>query len=506
MTRSAGFAHLVGAGPGDPGLLTVAGRRALERAEVVVYDRLGTEALMPLCRPGALLLNAGKAPGRQAMTQEQINACLVEHVAAGKRVVRLKGGDPFVFGRGGEEAEALAREGLAYEVIPGITSAIAAPAYAGIPVTHRGLATSFTVVTGHEDPTKPSEQTDWAALAAVPGTLIILMGMGRLAAISERLIAGGRPAGQPAAAVQWGTTPRQRRVVSTLGELPGAVAEAGLGSPAVVVVGPVAALAPAIDWIERRPLRGRRVVVTRSRMQASALGDRLRALGAEVVELPTIRIAPLPEDAAAAALLDGVRDRTHLVLTSVNGVDEVFARLAAHGRDARSLSPETTVIAIGPATAGRLAENGVRADLVPERFVAEGILDALPDDLAGASVLVARARGSRPKLVDELRARGALVDELLLYEAVPERATPEALDAALGADHLTFTASSTVTAFMDLLDGAARARLADSGPRVVSIGPITSATARERGLTVHAEAAEHTIPGLVDALLVDVAR
>jgi uroporphyrinogen III methyltransferase/synthase len=330
--------------------------------------------------------------------------------------------------------------------------------------------------------------------------------MGRLAAISERLIAGGRPAGQPAAAVQWGTTPRQRRVVSTLGELPGAVAEAGLGSPAVVVVGPVAALAPAIDWIERRPLRGRRVVVTRSRMQASALGDRLRALGAEVVELPTIRIAPLPEDAAAAALLDGVRDRTHLVLTSVNGVDEVFARLAAHGRDARSLSPETTVIAIGPATAGRLAENGVRADLVPERFVAEGILDALPDDLAGASVLVARARGSRPKLVDELRARGARVDELLLYEAVPERATPEALDAALGADHLTFTASSTVTAFMDLLDGAARARLADSGPRVVSIGPITSATARERGLTVHAEAAEHTIPGLVDALLADIAR
>jgi uroporphyrinogen III methyltransferase/synthase len=306
--------------------------------------------------------------------------------------------------------------------------------------------------------------------------------------------------------VQWGTTPRQRSVVSTLAELPQAVADAGLGSPAVVVVGPVAALAPTIDWIERRPLRGRRVVVTRSRTQASALGDRLRALGAEVIELPTIRIAPLPEDAAAAALLDGVRERTHLVLTSVNGVDELFARLAARGRDARSLSCETMIVAIGPATAERLAGHGVRADLVPERFVAEGILDALPGDLSGASVLVARARGSRPKLVDELRGRGARVDELLLYEAVPEDATPEALEAALGADHLTFTASSTVTAFMDLLDDDARARLADAGPRVVSIGPITSATARERGLTVHAEASEHTIPGLVDALLADVAR
>lgn len=497
-----GIVHLVGAGPGDPGLLTVAGRRALERADVVVHDRLGTAQLLGLCRTDAALIDAGKAPGDVAMTQEQINACLVEHAAAGRRVVRLKGGDPFVFGRGGEEAQALAARGLAYEVIPGITSAIAAPAYAGIPVTHRGVATSFTVVTGHEDPAKPAEQTDWAALAAVPGTLVILMGMGRLARIAERLIAGGRPADQPAAAVQWGTTPRQRRVVSTLGGLAEAVAREGLGSPAVVVVGDVAGLAPAIGWLERRPLLGRRVVVTRSRAQAGVLSDRLRALGAEVLELPTITIRALPEDAAGAALLDGIADRDLLVVTSANGVDALFARLEARGLDARALSPRTTVVAIGPATAERLRAHGVRADLVPQRYVAEGILDALDGtSLDGASVLVARARGSRAALVDGLRARGAHVHELLLYEAVALPAERDDLDAALAADAITFTASSTVTAFMGLLDDTRRARVTEGGPAVISIGPITSATVAEAGLAVAAEAGEHTIPGVVDAVV-----
>ena len=500
-----GIAYLVGAGPGDSGLLTVAGRRALESAEVVLHDRLGTGALLDLCPPDAVLVNAGKAPGDVAMTQDQINAALVEHVGAGRRVVRLKGGDPFVFGRGGEVAVAPAAAGLAFEVVPGITSAIAAPAYAGIPVTHRGVATSFTVVTGHEDPAKPAEQTDWAALAAVPGTLIILMGMGRLAGITERLIAGGRPADQPAAAVQWGTTPRQRRLISTLGDLPEAVSAAGLGSPAVVVVGPVAALASSIGWLERRPLLGKRIVVTRSRLQASALSERLRNLGAEVIELPAIRIAALPEGPAEAALIESAPARSHLVFTSVNGVDEFFARLAARGQDARSLSPDTMVVAIGPATADRLHVHGVRADLVPERFVAEGILDAMADiDLSGASVLVARARGSRPELVDGLRERGARVDELLLYEAVSERATPAQIEAALTADVVTFTASSTVTAFMGMLGEAEREALA-SGPRVVSIGPITSATARAEGLTVAVEATAHTIPGMIDALLADLA-
>jgi uroporphyrinogen III methyltransferase/synthase len=501
-----GIVHLVGAGPGDPGLLTIAGRRALERADVVVHDRLGTGELLSLCRPGAELIDAGKAPGRVPMGQREINATLVEHGLRGRRVVRLKGGDPFVFGRGGEEAQALAAAGVPFEVVPGITSAIAAPAYAGIPVTHRGLATSFTVVTGHEDPGKPAEQTDWAALARVPGTLVILMGMGRLEEIAEALVAGGRPPDEPAAAVQWGTTPRQRRAVATLGTLAARVRAQGLGAPAVVVVGPVAGLAESVGWLEQRPLLGRRVVVTRARVQASELSQRLRELGAGVVELPAIRIEPLPDGPQLEAALEGLGGYGLIVVTSVNGVEALFDRMAARGRDARALPADATVVAIGPATAGRLADHGVRADLVPERFVAEGILEALADrPLDGVRALVARARGARPDLVDGLRARGARVDELELYAAVPQPADPADREAALTADYLTFTASSTVRSFVGLLDPEDRARLNGAVPRVVSIGPITSATAREEGLTVHAEAAEHTIPGLVEALLADAA-
>jgi uroporphyrinogen III methyltransferase/synthase len=500
-----GIVHLVGAGPGDPGLLTVAGRRALEEADVVVHDRLGTEQLLPLCRRGARLIDAGKAPGRAALTQEQINATLVEHGAAGSRVVRLKGGDPFVFGRGGEEAQALTAADVPYVVVPGVTSAIAAPAYAGIPITHRGVATAFTVVTGHEDPDKPSEQTDWAALAATGGTLSILMGMGRLAGIAEALIAGGRSPDEPAAAVQWGTTPRQRSVVATLATLPERVREAGLGSPAVVVVGPVAALAPEIGWREG-PLLGRTVVVTRARAQASGLTDRLRALGASVVELPAIRIRPLEETPEDAAMVAGIGSYGMVVLTSVNGVDALFGRLGGLGRDARAIPEEATVVAIGPATAERLMQHGVRPDVVPERFVAEGILEALAErPLEGVRVLVARAMGARPDLVDGLAEMGALVDELELYEAVPEAASDGARQAALAADWLTFTASSTVRAFLGLLGDDERAALR-GGPRVISIGPVTSATAREEGLEVHAEAREHTIAGLIDALLADAGR
>jgi uroporphyrinogen III methyltransferase/synthase len=495
-----GFVHLVGAGPGDPDLITVRGRRALEEAEVVVLDRLGTEALVGLVRPDALRVDAGKAPGRAAMTQEEINAELVRHAKEGRRVVRLKGGDPFVFGRGGEEAEALARAGVPFAVVPGITSAIAAPGAAGIPVTHRGVATAFTVVTGHEDPAKPSEQTDWGALARVPGTLVVLMGMGRLERIAQALMDGGRAPDEPAAVVQWGTTPRQRHVVATLGTLPDAVTAAGVGPPAVVVVGAVAGLAAVIGGAG--PLRGRRVVVTRARAQASDLSATLRALGAEVAELPAIRIAPVaggPEIDAAVAALD---EYDLVVLTSVNGVDQLFARMAERGRDARALPASATVVAIGPATAERLAGHGVRADVVPERFVAEGILDALAGrDLAGRRVLVARAREARPELVDGLRERGARVDEVALYDTLVERPEPGELEAALGADYVTFTASSTVRAFTGLLGPAERERL--NGLRVVSIGPVTTRAARDAGLEVHVEASEFTIPGLVAALVAD---
>ncbi|MCC6830991.1 MAG: uroporphyrinogen-III C-methyltransferase [Thermoleophilia bacterium] len=499
-----GHVALVGAGPGDPGLLTVRGRELLGSAEAVVLDRLGTAQLIPFINPSARLVDAGKAPGRQALTQDQTNRTLVDLAREGLRVVRLKGGDPFVFGRGGEEAIALRDAGIPYEVVPGITSSIAAPAYAGIPVTHRAVATSFTVVTGHEDPTKDGDQTDWEVLARVPGTLVVLMGMGRLQGIADRLIAGGRPADQPAAAVQWGTTPRQRQVVATLATLPAAVAEAGLGNPAVVVIGDVAGLSGSVGWLGDRPLAGRRVVVTRARAQASGLSASLARLGAEVVELPVIRVAPIASSPDIDAMAARIGEYRMVVLTSVNGVEQLFARLRDHGRDARSISPDALAVAIGPATAEALDAHGVVPGLVPERFVAEGILEALGGrDLTGVTVLVARARGSRPELVDGLRALGADVHEVHLYETLAEAPPEQELERARDADYLTFTASSTVRRFVDLL-GPGGAATRGRG-RVVSIGPVTSATARELGMDVQVEAAEHTIPGLLDALLADAA-
>ncbi len=499
-----GTVYLVGAGPGDPGLLTVRGRELLSRADVVVHDRLGTAALLPLCRADARLMNAGKAPGRVAMTQDEINAALVDAARTATTVVRLKGGDPFVFGRGGEEAEVLAAAGIPFEVVPGITSAIAAPAYAGVPVTHRAVATGFTVVTGHEDPDKPSEQTDWAALARVPGTLVLLMAMGRLGRIADALMAAGRPPDQPVAVVRNGTLPEQEVLTATLATVAREVAARGLRPPAVVVIGETAALAGRIAWAAARPLAGRSVVVTRARAQASALSARLRELGAAPIEVPAIRIEPLVPGSEDAAALDRLADYRLIVLTSVNGVDRLFALLAARGADARAFDPATTIVAIGPGTAERLAANGVRADLVPERFVAEGILEALADrDLRGVSTLVARARGSRPDLVDGLRVRGAEVDEVLLYEAVAEAPDPALLARALDADYLTFTASSTVRSFLAQLDDAGTAALRTGGPRVVSIGPVTSSTLRDAGLRVDVEAGTHDIPGLVAALLAD---
>jgi uroporphyrinogen III methyltransferase / synthase len=498
--NTAGIAFLVGAGPGDPGLITVRGMALLREADVVVADRLGTERLLSECRSDAEIIDAGKAPGRVALTQDEINATLVEYVQAGKRVVRLKGGDPFVFGRGGEEVQALLRAGLAVEVVPGITSAIGAPAYAGVPVTHRAVSTSFTVITGHEDPTKESEQTDWDALAKIPGTLVILMGMGRLAAICERLVAGGRSLDQPVAVVQWGTTQRQREVRGTLATIADDCAREGIGSPAVTVVGDVAGL-PDLDWRPpRRPLAGRRIVVTRARAQASELRDRLETLGAEVIELPVIRIVPVGSSPEIAAALDGLADYDYVVLTSPNGARCLFERLAERGLDARAFESATRIVAIGPGTADALADGGIRADVVPERFIAEGILDALTgEELSGRRVLVARAREARDTLIDGLRERDASVDVVALYDTVTETPTSEQVAAALSADTITFTASSTVTSFMALLRDEDRAKLSDL--RVVSIGPVTSATVRAAGLEVHAEATEHTIPGLVAALL-----
>lgn len=498
---SEGIVYLIGAGPGDPGLITVRGRAALMKADVVLYDRLGTEALMHLCRPDARLIDVGKAPDRVAMTQDETTALLVQLGKEGHVVARLKGGDPFVFGRGAEEAEALVQAGVRCLVVPGITSAIGAPSAAGIPVSYRAMATGFTVVTGHEDPTKDAEQNDWDLLAKVPHTLIVLMGMGRLPAIAERLIAAGRPADQPAAAIQWGTTPRQRSVVATLGTLPQRVQEEGLGNPAILVFGEVVSREPGLARAGRGPLAGKTVVVTRARAQASDLRSGLELLGAQVIEMPVIRIAPITQSPELDAALADVAGYDILIFTSANGVDETAARMAERGMDARALRPDQSVVAIGPATATALAGHGIRADLVPERFVGEAVLEALAaTPVEGRRVLIARARDARPLVADGLRARGALVDDVAVYETLAERPADDVVQAALDADLITFTSSSTVTNTLALLDDDQRARLA-AGPLVASIGPVTSDTAREAGLVVATEADEHDIPGLMRAVL-----
>lgn len=479
--------YLVGAGPGDPGLLTRRGAELLARADVVVFDRLAHPSLLELAPATAERINVGKAPGAMELDQDGINAVLVERGAAGLHVVRLKGGDPFVFGRGGEEAEVLAAAGVAFEVVPGITSAIAAPAYAGIPVTHRGLSTHVTVVTGHEDPAKGSTDTDWDALARAGGTLVILMGAGRLAYIAARLVAGGRDPETPVAAVRWGTLPAQRTIRANLAT----IADAGVEAPSAIVVGAVAGL--DLAWFETRPLFGRTIVITRAREQASALRARLEGLGANVVELPSIALepidVPLPDLAGFA----------WLVLTSANGVDALFDRgLAPAGLDARALGG-MRVAAIGPGTEAALAGRGIRADLVPERFVAESLLDAFPEPArVGERVLLARAEQARDVLPDGLASRGYEVDVLPVYRTV--RATPAPDELARvrrgSVDAVTFTSSSTVTGFCDLVGP-----LPDPQPVVVSIGPVTSATATERGIRVDAQADPHSIDGLVDALL-----
>jgi uroporphyrinogen III methyltransferase / synthase len=504
-----GVVHLVGAGPGDPGLMT---RRSLEliaAADVILYDRLIPPGALDGARPDAELRYVGKEPGAPAMEQDDINALLVALGRAGRRVVRLKGGDPFVFGRGGEEAEALAAAGVDFEVAPGVTAGVAAPAYAGIPVTHRDMASAVAFVTGHEDPEKgalagssepdapaaaspdPGAESatalDWEALARFPGTLVFYMGVRNLPLISERLRAAGRDPKEPAAVVARGTLSGQRTVTAPLDEIAERVAEAGLRPPAITVIGSVAGLRDTLAWIERRPLHGQVVAVTRARAQASGLAARLRDLGAEVLETPAIRIEP------RSVLLARPEQYDVICFTSPNGVSAYFDAL---GRDARALAG-ATVAAIGPGTAAELERHGIRADVVPERFVAEGLLEALPD-VRGKSVLVARAAEARDVLPDGLRERGASVHVVPLYDTVVEHLSGDQLRALEGATYVTFTSSSTVRFFLD--GGGA---LPDDA-RAVSIGPVTSATLREHGIEPNVEAARHDIDGLVTAIVEDV--
>jgi uroporphyrinogen III methyltransferase / synthase len=500
VSENPGIVYLVGAGPGDPGLITARALELIVAADVIVHDRLIPRDALAVARPDAELLYVGKDPGTASVPQEGIDELLIDRARQGKLVVRLKGGDPFVFGRGGEEAEAMAAAGIPFEVVPGVTAGVAAPAYAGIPVTHREDASAVAFVSGHEDPDKEDSALDYEALARFPGTLVFYMGVKALAQIAESLIEAGRDPAEPAVVVERGTLPGQRTVASTLEGIAAAAAEAGIRPPSVTVVGPVAARREGIAWLERRPLHGKKVVVTRARAQASELARRLDALGAEPIELPAIRIEPRLESEEVRRAVQALHTYALVCLTSPNGVRLLFEAMAAQGRDARALA-NAGVAAIGAGTEAALAEHSVIADIVPERFVGEELVEALNRlELRGKPVLVARAAEARELLPDTLRRRGAEVDVVALYETVAEAPDAEALERARDADFVTFTSSSTVRNFL-----AASPNGIPEGAKVVSIGPVTSEAAREAGLTVDVEAERHDIDGLVEALLIAAA-
>jgi uroporphyrinogen III methyltransferase / synthase len=483
--------YLVGAGPGDPGLLTSRALELIATADVIVYDRLIALEALDGARADAELVFAGKQGGGPSVSQAEIERVLIEHGLAGRRVVRLKGGDPFVFGRGGEEAEKLRAAGIPFEVVPGVTSGVAGPAYAGIPVTHRDTASAVAFLTGHEDPTKPESALQWEALARFPGTLVVYMGLRQLGTIAERLISGGRSPEEPAAVVERGTFPDQRVLTGTLADIASRASAEGVGSPALAVVGSVVGLRERLQWFEARPLTGITVAVTRARAQASELASRLRDLGASVVQAPAIRIVPVE------GTLPDLRSYDLICLTSPNGARLLFERLLSAGLDARALAG-VRVAAIGPGTSAALRAHGVVADIVPERFTAEGLVEAL-SAVPVKRALIARAAKARDVLPDELRHRGAEVDVVALYETIAEPLDQAQLEAVAAADYVTFTSSSTVQFFLESLGDRPR-----PAARVVSIGPVTSASLRERGLDPAVEAHRSDIDGLVEALVADV--
>jgi uroporphyrinogen III methyltransferase/synthase len=512
MSARSGVVYLVGAGPGDRGLMTIRSLELIASADAIFHDRLIPPGALDGAREDAELLYVGKAPGKPSVPQGEIGEKLIEAARAGKSVVRLKGGDPFVFGRGGEEGEALREAGIEFEVVPGVTAGVAASAYAGIPVTHRDDASAVAFVTGHEDPEKAETALDWEALARFPGTLVFYMGVKRLGDNAKALIEAGRSAEEPAAAVERGTMEGQRTVIATLGTLAQAVESEQIGAPALIVVGPVVERRKTLAWLERRPLHGRRVVVTRARAQASGLAATLRELGAEVVELPAIRIEPTIDSDEVRRTVEQIGEYALICLTSPNGVRLLFEAMAAAGLDSRALgeAPKqkqvgekkgTTVAAIGPGTARALAKRGISADVIPERFVAESLVEALGGvEVEGRRVLVARAADARDVIPEWLRNRGAEVDVVALYETVREAPDAAAVEDAQAADYVTFTSSSTVRNLTEALG--------DRFPkeaRIVSIGPVTSEAARDVGLEVHIEAERYDIDGLVEALVADAA-
>jgi uroporphyrinogen III methyltransferase/synthase len=501
-----GKVYLIGAGPGDPSLITVKGRALLEKAEVVIYDYLASKKLLNHVPKEAELIYAGKKGGvKHTHTQAEINRMLVEHALAGKTVVRLKGGDPFIFGRGGEEIEELVDAGIPFEVVPGVTSATAAATYAGVPITQRQYTSSVAFVTGHEDPTKPDSNIAWDKLATGIGTLVFYMGIKNLPLITERLIEHGRDPKTPALVVRWASTPEQCSVVGTVADIAEVVRKAGIKPPALVVVGEVVRLREKINWFEKKPLFGRRILITRTREQASDLVARLEDLGAECLEWPTISLAPPESWAELDQELERLGTHQWLVFTSINAIKFFFARLFEKGMDARDLKGPR-IATVGATTAEELLAHGVKADLLPEEFTGEGLAASLiAQGVAGQSILIPRALKAREVLPEKLQEAGARVQVAPVYRNVRPEAKTEELRRELAerqVDVVTFTSSSTVTNFLYMLNAADRDELQQllAGVRIATIGPITARTVEKAGLKVDIQPAQYTIPDLVKSI------
>ena len=491
-----GICYLVGAGPGDPGLLTLRGKECLELADVVVYDYLSNVDLLRFAKPDAEKIYVGKKAKDHTLSQEGINKLIVEKAKEGKVVTRLKGGDPVLFGRGAEEAQELAEAGIAFEIVPGITSAIAGPIYAGIPVTHRAHCSQLTIFTGHEDPTKPESSLDYAKIAQADGTKVMLMGVERIADIAGKLIEHGAKASTPVALTRWATTGRQQTIEGNLGNIAQVIAETGFKAPAVCVIGTVVLERDKLNWFENRPLFGKRIVVTRTRQQAGGLSKKLAQLGANVIEVPTIRIEPPKDLKAFGQLVMDSHTYDWIVFTSPNGVDRFFEMFYKLYNDARSIGG-VKIAAIGPGTAEKIKSYHLSVDLLPEEFVAEGLVKAFKEvNVENQTILWVKAEQTREIISNELTGLGAIVDEAIAYRTVPEDPDNEAIQRFKneGADVITFTSSSTVEHFLDL-----KVPL-PPGIKIASIGPITSDTLVKRDLPVDIEAKEHTIPGLVAAI------
>ncbi|MBU1194345.1 MAG: uroporphyrinogen-III C-methyltransferase [Proteobacteria bacterium] len=503
MTNKTGKVYLIGAGPGDPGLLTIKAKECIEAADVVVYDYLAAPFLLNYARKDAQIIYVGKKGGDHTLTQDKINQLLVDKAKEGFDVARLKGGDPFVFGRGGEEAQMLLSQGVSYEVVPGVTSAISAPAYAGIPVTHRDHTSFVSFITGHEDPTKKDSSMQWDIFAKSDATLVFLMGVKNLANITKNLMENGKAKDTPVALVRWGTTAKQQTVTGTLETIVDEVNKAGLKSPAIIVIGHVVSLREELAWFDNRPLFGKRIVITRARAQASNLVSALSKLGAQCIEIPTIEIAPPQDIEPLKRTIENIKNYDWLVFTSVNGVKFFFDTLYDMGKDVRVLG-HLQFACIGPVTKERLRDHGIVSDILPETYRAESVVDAFSGvDIKNKNVLLPRAKMARTILPEELTRMGARVDEVTAYETRINEDGKQELISLLEdrqIDAVTFTSSSTVSNFMSLLESCDSRKLL-SDVLIASIGPVTSDTAVSLGIKPDIEAVDYTIPGLVDVLL-----